>query len=365
MLKKISYLKSSLFLFSAGALFYLQPVKAGKIEYDIPCEEQTFTDSHYNRQSLRLSHYTPEDPVSKNAPSILFLHGGPGIKNEGQFDQFISQFTMQGFNVYVPEIIGSSYYEANGMDANEYKKIYCTDIQATIDHIKEKSSGDIYGIAHSLGCHQLFHFISQPESTLLKKVSAIAGSWDMGANRLYSLGWRNWKNSPKRLNSICTECTRFFVGPHAKLENDEKPMASDYNPVVTSALNKRFSVLYNVDKLPKVTPIQLIHAEDDSMVAFSLSLAMYKALKENDHKVSGYFISTGDHGFIKSCDNMYPDEIERLENTTKNILNFFREGEIRENSIFFDDTPIEDLQEIPLERDALKEHKKFLKHYSQ
>jgi hypothetical protein len=92
---------------------------------------------------------------------------------------------------------------------------------------------------------------------------------------------------------------------------------------------------------------------------------MYKALKENDHKVSGYFISTGDHGFIKSCDNMYPDEIERLENTTKNILNFFREGEIRENSIFFDDTPIEDLQEIPVEIDALKEHKKFLKHYSQ
>ena len=169
MLKKLSYLKPSLLiLVSTGVLFSFQSAKAGKTEYNIPCEEQTFTDSYYNRQSVHISHYTPEDPVSKNAPSILFLHGGPGIKNEGQLDQFISQFTMQGINVYVPEIIGSSYYEANGMDANEYKKNYCTDIQATINHITEQSSGDIYGIAHSLGCHQLFHFLSRSENTLKK-----------------------------------------------------------------------------------------------------------------------------------------------------------------------------------------------------
>ena len=187
----------------------------------------------------------------------------------------------------------------------------------------------------------------------------------MGANRLYVLGgdWRKeYKNKEENIRG---SCVRSFVGMYTKLEEDEKPMTTSYNPIVTSELNKRFSVLYNVDKLPKTIPIQLIHAEDDKMVSFSLSLALHETLRNSEHKISGYFISQGDHGFIKNFDCMSPDESKRLEKAAKSILKFFGEEEIRENSIAFDDTSIKDLQAIPLERDALKEHEEFLRHYSQ
>ncbi|MBY0501560.1 MAG: hypothetical protein K2P93_06120 [Alphaproteobacteria bacterium] len=361
MMKSISYLK--LIFVSTGILFYSQWVEARKIEYDIPCEEQTFSDSSFNRSSVHVSQYTPEDSKNNNSHSILFLHGGPGISNEGQFDLFISEFTNQGFSVYVPEIIGSSYYDTSGMDANEYRKNYFKDIQATLDNIKENSSGDIYAISHSIGCHQLFHFVSGPGNKVFKKISAIAGPWDVGANRLYVLG-KHWRNGYENIQeNIRGSCLRSFVGSYAKLEEGQKPMTTSYNPVVTRELNHRFSILYNIDQLPKTLPIQLLHAKDDKLVDFSLSLAMYSALANSGYKVYGYFMPKGDHGFIKNPTQLNDPDLTSEEriSAAKSILHFFEQEEIRENSIYFNNNPIQDIQDVPSDWNSITEHEEFLR----
>lgn len=355
------------FLISSSTLMNLSPAWGGKEEDDIDCEEQIFSEPSLNRKIVHISRYTPDTEVSENSPSLMFLHGGPGIVNEGQFDQFISEFTNLGFRVYVPEIIGSGYYQdAAQMDANEYKQNYRTDIQAVIDHMNLDSPGKKYAISHSLGCHQLLRFLSHDESRFnFEAVTAIAGPWDLGANKLYSMA-KNWRTDYKsKEQTIKGNIVRSYVGVYAKLEEGEKPMTTSYNVTVDMELNKRFSVLYQESQFGKLPPVQLIHAQDDKLVNFSLSLKMFEALKARDNNVAGYFISTGDHGFIKNpLDSSATDTLtETRQSAVKNILDFFANPQARNGSILFDGQEVAEISSLPIEYDALKEHETFLKEY--
>jgi alpha-beta hydrolase superfamily lysophospholipase len=369
-MKTNKFLTLSLSIFiSTNVFLNLSPAWGGKEEYDIACEEQVFNEPSLNRNWVHISRYTPDTEVTENPPSIIFLHGGPEVKNEGQFDQFISQFTNNGFNVYVPEIIGSSYYPGrDGMDANEYKQNYRTDIQAVINHMEENSPGKKYAITHSLGCHQLLRFLSHPESKFnFEAASTIGGAWDLGANRLFATTkGKNWKDFPRNHIdlTLMSSTQRSCLGIYAKLEGDEKPMTRSYNVGVDRELNKRFSVLYQVDQSTKIPPLQLIHAKDDKQVSFSLSLKMFEALKFHDHTVAGYFLSTGDHGFIKNpLDSTAPDTTAGIrQHAAENILDFFAKPEAASGSIYFDGQ-VTEIQNISIDHDALKEHQQFLEEY--
>jgi dienelactone hydrolase len=332
--------------------------------HDIDCTEQVFNDPSFNRKTVRVARYAPDHDIRELPPAVVFFHGGPGIQNEGQFNQFISQFTAKGYKVYVPEIIGSSYYATSGMDANEYKRNYCTDIQAVLNFVKGDSSGKIYAITHSLGCHQLFHFMVHPQSKFnLEAVCAIAGPWDVGANRLNAMAptgkYDGYETAKFR---ITHNLELSHVGCYVVLENHESPMTGSFNPVVNEELNKNFSVLYNVTHLPKTLPVLLVHAQDDAVVHFSLSLCMFKALKDQGHPVSCYFLSTDNHGFIKNpLTPGEPDAASELrEKAAENMLNFF---ETPHGSIYFDNHTVE-LESISLDRDIREIHKEFLVEYN-
>ena len=293
---------------------------------------------------------------------MVFLHGGPGLQNEGQFDQFISHFTSVGFRVYVPEIIGSAYYQTYSLDANEYKKNYCTDIQAVVNHMESDAPGKKYAVSHSLGCHQLFHFMLQPQSKYnFEAVSAIAGPWDIGANRLNILApdWRD--NFDARSLRIMATAMNSHVGELIIRENHELPMTRTYNPVVTEDLNKSFSVIYKIEKNVKLPPVFFLHAKDDKQVCFSLSLNMLDALKKNGNAVSGYFSSTGDHGFIKNPMDPAEEDVHTAlrNNSVEKMLSFF---DSPNENIYFDDQ-VTALENISIDLDAKQEHQKFLQGY--
>jgi acetyl esterase/lipase len=114
--------------------------------------------------------------------------------------------------------------------------------------------------------------------------------------------------------------------------------------------------------LKKVPPVLLAHAQDDAIVHFSLSLGMLKALKEQGHPVSCYFLSTGDHGFIKNpLISGEPDTTSALrEKAVENMLNFFEfPGEL----IYLDNEVVK-LETILLDRDVRKIHQEFLSEYN-
>ncbi len=347
----------------AWAVGTLQAAYCVQTEHDIPCAEQIFNDADFNRTTVHLNRYVPAY-ISEMSPAVVFFHGGPCIQNEGQFNQFISQFTGKGYKVYVPEIIGSSYYPTSGMDANEYKRNYCTDIQAVLNFVNEDSKGKKYAISHSLGCHQLFHFMTDPQSQFdLAAVCAIAGPWDVGASRLNAMVPSGKYDDYEAASfHISRTLGMSHVGCYAVLEDHKKPITEFYNPVVNEELNKNFSALYTVMHLKKVPPVLLAHAQDDAIVHFSLSLGMLKALKEQGHPVSCYFLSTGDHGFIKNpLISGEPDTTSALrEKAVENMLNFFEfPGEL----IYLDNEVVK-LETILLDRDVRKIHQEFLSEYN-
>src|SRR5690348_4359770 len=105
-------MKSSKFYFPilifSVMMLRLQPVWAGKEEYDIPCDRQVFINpaphqippsSDLCRDTVHITRYLSDNSVSEDAPSIVFFHGGPDLKNEGQFDEFAKQFTDHGYKV--------------------------------------------------------------------------------------------------------------------------------------------------------------------------------------------------------------------------------------------------------------------------
>lgn len=136
-------------------------------------------------------------------------------------------------------------------------------------------------------------------------------------------------------------------------------MTEDYNPVVDENLNKKFSTLNHVQKLAKIPPMLVMHPTDDKQVCFSLSLDMFEALRKGGNKVSGYFLSTGDHGFIKNptTPELVDTNWELREKAIGNILGFFNSPNIL---IYLDNQEIE-FEKISVDRDARKEHKEFLK----
>lgn len=353
--------------------FILSPAWSGKEDYDISCQEHIFKGG--SRKTVHVSRYTPEVLEDKNAPSIMFLHGGPNIKNEGQFESFFTFFTTHGYIVYVPEILGSSYYEERDKIINEYKQNFRSDIQAAFKDMQEKSSGKHYAIIHSLGCHQLIHTLCHSENDLkFEAVTAIAGAWDQGAKRLWHRLLREtpaakdqlnvYKYNPYFLSSIQADSCTFDVGSQVQLERDEKPLTNIYNVVMNEELNKRFSSLYHIDRVKPnaLPPIQVMHAKNDDQVAFSLSLDMFKALERYEHSVPGYFMSSGGHGFIKNpreskeVDTM----IDIRKKAAENILKFFNDPQAGRGTVYLDDSRLNNINEITVECEAIKEHKRFL-----
>jgi predicted alpha/beta-fold hydrolase len=234
----------------------------------------------------------------------------------------------EGYKVYVPEIIGSIYYADGGMGANEYKRNYCTDIQAVVNFVNEDSKGKQYVISHSLGGHQLFHFMADPQSKFdFAAICGIAAPWNIGASRLNQMvPSGTCDDYEAKKTEIMRVLAMSHIGWYAVLGNDEKRMTESYNPVVDKELNKKFSALYNVMHLKKGSPVLLVHAQDDGIVPFSLSLDMFKALKEQGHLVSCYLLSTGDHGFIKNP--LVPEERDTTlvlrEKTVEYMVSFFK-----------------------------------------
>ncbi|MBO1254565.1 S9 family peptidase [Alteromonas sp. 5E99-2] len=201
-----------------------------------------------------------------NLPTILYPHGGPGSRTFSGFDYWTSFFVSRGFAVLRPNFRGS---EGFGFEfAQSQVGAWGLQMQddltdATHWMIDEGISNPekvcIVGASYG-GYAALMATVKTPD--LFKCAISFAGVSD--------------------LSLLVRESKRFLNAKFVKQQ-----IGSERSDL------KARSPYHNVDKI--ITPILLLHGEEDATVDIKHSEIMYKALKKQDKSVKYVELENGDH----------------------------------------------------------------------
>ena len=307
-----------------------------KSEYDIECHTIEYPGIQHNRSQVHVTEYSATDIVPEK--TMIFLHGGPGIQNQDQYEPLVNQFTTNGFKVLIPEVEGSAYYALGKTAVNDYKSRpnYFNEIDSILNHV----DNNFHIIAHSLGAHQFMrYYVENPNAKKPATMTLIAGVTNIGAARfaitldrsMGSLRRESVEDAVETLNGVINMLWNHWV--HGTAYNDCETTYSKEN-------NEKFSLYYNIGKLNLFVPTHIMHAEDDPQVPFVNSLELAKAMQDKGITVKFTGTSLGEHSFIKkesSNEELQTKLLKEIYNfTQKPISNFPYEYKIGTDCIYLE-----------------------------
>lgn len=122
---------------------------------------------------------------------MLFLHGGPGLEYDDDYEPVTKWFVGNGYTVVAPEIAGSG---TTGLEntSNSYSQNYVQDLKSVIHYLRERpemQGKEFCVVAHSWGGFQLASLLTDEtaeERGFFKQAVFISPNLDSAQTRLFA-----------------------------------------------------------------------------------------------------------------------------------------------------------------------------------
>ena len=218
----------------------------------------------------------PPGKEAKALPVIMLPHGGPAARDYPRFDWWAQAFAVQGYAVFQPNFRGSTGYGAAFEQAGhgEWGRKMQTDIsdglaelarQGIVDPQRACIMGASYGGYAALAGVTL-------QQGLYRCAVSVAGIGDIGT--MYATDVRESGNTATMVNSLNS-----ILGKYRNFDN--------ISPINFAS---------RAD-----APVLLIHGKDDTVVNYSQSKDMEKALRKAGKVVELVTLNGEDHWLSKSA----------------------------------------------------------------
>lgn len=245
---------------------------------------------------------------------MLFLHGGPGLEYDDDYESVTKWFVGNGYTVVAPEIAGSG---TTGLEntSNSYSQNYVQDLKSVIHYLRERpemQGKEFCVVAHSWGGFQLASLLTDEtaeERGFFKQAAFISPNLDSAQTRLFADASEYNDASDGSLLAFGRTLVRNFeerhTGNEEKMDESGKMTALN-NPLIDQSLNEKFSPFYRLDKIPKELPCLFFHATDDEQVPSSLSVDAFAKVNNAGGNASIVISSKGGHRFFITGDTHQP-----------------------------------------------------------
>lgn len=221
----------------------------------------------------------PGDQDIKNAPTIIFPHGGPEARDEPRFDYWAQFMATRGYVVIQPQFRGSTGFGQTHTDAGrrQWGKRMQDDVSDSVAWAVKQGLSDpkrvcIVGASYG-GYAALAGATMTPD--LYRCVVAVAGVSDLP---------RMISQEKDDAGASKSSSVNYWV----------EHMGADDRAAIEAASPRR---LVNRVK----APILLIHGRDDTVVRFEQSAGMASALKSAGKPVKLVELRGEDHGLSKTA----------------------------------------------------------------
>lgn len=249
--------------------------------------------------------------LTQNTKNVMvFLHGGPGLAYDANYEPMTGWFLAHGYTVVAPEIAGSG---KDGLEnkSNSYTQNYVQDLKSVIHCLRERP--DMQGkefcvVAHSWGGFQLASLLTDETSEergFFKQVAFISPNLDSAQTRLFADASQYSDANEGSVLGFERTLVRNFEERHTGIEermDESGKMTVLNNPLIDQSLNERFSPFYRLDKMPKELPCLFFHATDDKQVPPSLSVDAFARVNNAGGNASIVISREGGHSFFKTGD---------------------------------------------------------------
>jgi len=308
--------------------------------------------------------------TKKNKNVIIFLHGGPGIEYNQNFEHVTSWFLKHGYTLVAPEIAGSS---RPGLEntSNSYTQPpnYVRDLKSVIQCLRERSDfqgKEFCAVAHSWGGFQLASLLTDPNSSLedrnfFRQVVFVSSNLDSAQTRFFTAPFRN----PPYVTDMDQVLSDFKERHAGSASEGRDQITVVNNPVINQALNEKFSPYYRLEKMPLDVPYLFFHAMDDTQVPASQSIDSFEKVNSAGGNAKIVICTNGKHGFFKTEAHHHADVMTACFDAIDNLIkqpDLLPKATI--NSQCFDDLDSEKLESKILETDkTYKNYKKLLESF--
>lgn len=244
------------------------------------------------------------EKIRDNKNVILFLHGGPDLSYNSDFDRLTSWSLAHGYPLVAPEIAGSDKPGLTSTsDSFTNPPNYVRDFQAVIQYLRQQSDFKEKAfcvIAHSWGGFQLASFltdksVASEDKNFIKQIVFMSPNLDSAHTRIFEMHDRI--GGPTFEVELSNEMTRRHAG-----EKSASAGKIDFfnNPVMKKNLNEEISPFYRLEQMPKEIPCLFIHPTKDGVVPASQSLAAMEKINRGGGNAKIVMTTNGDHAFFKA-----------------------------------------------------------------
>lgn len=201
-------------------------------------------------------------------PLVIYVHGGPNVHLEKQFDARFQFLANQGYTVVVPNTRGSTGYGEAYQNAllNNWGKNHVTDVIAVADYFKKHpfvDSENVFLTGHSFGGYTSMITSVHPEfADYFDGYVSIAGLSEVGQSCVEACENEDTDYDKE----FCIESWVKRLG---------FKVTADYN---SDPKNHEISALYHMEKLNK--PMLVIHGKNDTAVLVNQSQQFHVAAQK-------------------------------------------------------------------------------------
>jgi pimeloyl-ACP methyl ester carboxylesterase len=264
---------------------------------------------------------TPETNKTNNV--VVFLHGGPGLEYDKEFEPVTNWFISHGYTLVALEIAGSA---KPGLEnkSNSHSRNYVRDLKSIMQCLQQRpdmQSKDVCVVAHSWGGFQLASLLTDEtaeERKFFKQAVFISANLDSAQTRLFAdADGYDEKNEMSLFRSFEPELLRNFNERHtgSDEEMDESArMSVINNPLIDQTLNEKFSPFYQLEKISAELPCLFFHATNDKQVPVSQSVDAFSAMSAAGGNARVLISTRGGHSFFKAGKESDPDTMESCFN---------------------------------------------------
>ncbi len=244
------------------------------------------------------------DETKKNKNVILFLHGGPDLSYNSEFDNLTSWSLDHGYTLVAPEVAGSDKRGLAGTsDSFANPPNYVRDIQSVIQHLRQQpdfKDKEFCVVAHSWGGFQLASFltdknVSSEDKNFIRQVVFMSPNLDSAHTRIFEMSDR--VGGPTFESELKSEMTRRHAGEKS---NSAGKISFLNNPVMNKNINEEISPFYRIEQMPKEIPCLFVHPTKDRIVPVGQSLAAMGKINNGGGNAKVVMTTNGGHAFFKT-----------------------------------------------------------------
>jgi len=241
-----------------------------KAKNNLDCNNLSYTSDGFKVMGYLVK---PQNIGNNKLPVIVYNRGGNHAHAIRFFQLFraIIPYANQGFIVVASQYRGVIPQRAELFGEDEFGGKDVNDVHKLIDMVKKHPNVDVNNI-FMFGASRggMMNYLVAKDRTDIRAIVSLAGPTDV----LKDLKWR------------------------PEMEIVYEKLIPDYENNKEVELKKR-SVMYWADKLPKQTPILLLHGDQDKRVHVDNSINLSKRLNELNHPNKLVIYPGDDHGIRK------------------------------------------------------------------